>query len=1300
MLVQLLYLIAAANLAFADPPQGNPPLQGKSPQGNSPQGNSPQGNSPQGNSPQDNSPQGNSPQGKPIFKFAPIKGLSADKTLFFMDISNCGPPIEPPANSSSALLPINMVQSPASIGGHPAGIEFQFNNYGQSVYFTLCAPFISASELDKFMTTFNPVANQTNGVCTVVLPWDLDNSLVANCFSKSENKLSGTTRFTAWTDTLSASGSYNLEFEFEGDALKAAADTKTVIGAMTASFTVDMLDYNSDGAGTLEFHIAAKMDLNSPANSEVRTITGLDSVPAVATTPKLTMIGGDNFKYNSTVTCIPSTNPNQVATFSYLGSARVCIKSDVPDGDSEPDCDKRVPQHFQITFSLDSACKVSYKIKSNIVSAAVTDLSHTTKLFAPSTWKLALTSDFLKAAGFRIDALSLTITYKDKTATVDPNCLSAMFQPLESDAGNTILTFFANPLDKAAVFPTDLGCASGKLDAFVMPNVGSYRFGVNMRFMDSKVSRRDNNTAGNTSSIPATGGVSVTVTTDGSRNLASSAQLLGSGLAAVAAVAAVLSMNRVLVTVREGRNFSPVRFDGGGESRLYLQCRFNNEILTTDPVPFDEEPVWDTDLAWDISHKPLAFLRTQRAKLKLVCYAIDALNRRVQVGYVMLDLRTAASAVSSDLNAPLESGKENPSVWYPLLNVNTTKKTPMSVFKPELKIAFVIIQKVGNILFSGFIVFIDRCSRVLQIPPAATGSIPPISKQKRLKNLNIPSSAVSPKPMLISSPKAIRIQLYPDGATQPPSPAYQFNQNQTLFTTTSGLPIELTPTGCYQIGFNGPNWLLNFTIAFAENLAILRPHSLDSNAVATTPVEGYYFSYSFLGNTITTTPFPNLSKPSFPSERISFRIRASEHDFSQFLADVEVLVVSLCQEPGGEVIGYAEVPLMGVMADADEKSRDLATKAEGLGVVEAAVGGFRKLPGAAGASISRSQSPGVNDMLRSSLARSIMANQEAHDPDTEDLKRRQKILETVVTFHDAKQQLPVSVDGKVAGLGISVIVSPDFQSDLIEAETGGLQRHLLGGAETEGYDENEFEEYDHQEVYDEQVKPVVSGSPELLGRRLVDPRHGAESPDLKTDMPVPQSPPIQTSFQQPAISQTEEFAKYTQQNQIPAMNAANLQMDQISQQRQPDLSRHPATKNQSLPAAVPKPAPWHQYRFSIDLRSICGIHPAHGPIFLKYSYAPFGTTAPITTYPPVKPTNPIATTSTHKPARLDLPNSFCAFEFVMGAERLLTYLEAVPLAIEVWNTDAYEKNVQIGVATVDLSAVCLKERKVVYEPVQ
>ncbi|KAJ3234137.1 hypothetical protein HDU81_001698 [Chytriomyces hyalinus] len=484
------------------------------------------------------------PQVNPVFQFGRLRHDPTNtQFLFYMDISQCGPQIATPANSSSALLPVDMVQSPGSTSGDPAGIEFKFNNYGQLVWFPLCPPFISADELSTFMATFNPVVKQENGVCTVVLPWDLDSKLVSICFSKSQNKLSGTTRFTAITEKLRASGSYNLEFEFDGDALKAGtSDPITVIGAMTATFTVNNLDYNSDGTGTLRFQIDTEMDAGSPADSEVRNITGLDSAPAVITTPKLTMIGGSQFKYSSTVACIPSTNPNQVTTFSYLGTARTCIKSSATNGDTESDCAKRVPQQFQITFSLDSTCKVSYKIKSNIVSAAVTDLANSAKLFAASTWKLALTSDFLKAAGFRIDALNLTITSGGKVATVDPKCLPAMVQSLPTDAGNTVLTFTANPLDKTAVFPKDLGCASGKLDAFVMANLASYTFGVNMRFMDAKLSRgyrRDNSTSGNGGSIPATGGASVTVTTDGSRNLASSAQLLGSSL--VAAAAALIS---------------------------------------------------------------------------------------------------------------------------------------------------------------------------------------------------------------------------------------------------------------------------------------------------------------------------------------------------------------------------------------------------------------------------------------------------------------------------------------------------------------------------------------------------------------------------------------------------------------------------------------------------------------------------------------------------------------------------------------------------------------------------------------
>ncbi|KAI8821929.1 hypothetical protein BJ741DRAFT_655293 [Chytriomyces cf. hyalinus JEL632] len=480
----------------------------------------------------------------PIFQFGTLPyDPTNSQVLFYMDISKCGPQL-PATNSSSSLLPINMIQSPGSTGGDPAGIEFQFNNYGQHICFPQCPPIASADEFTAFMATFNPTVKQVNGVCTVVLPWDLDNSLVANCFAKSQNKLSGPTRFLAQKDKLRASGSYNLEFEFTGDALTTSAKATNVVGAITAGFTVNNLDYNSDGAGTLKFQIDATMDTNSPADAEVRYVTGLDNAPTSANIPKLAKVDASGFSYSTKVTCIPSENPNQVSSYSYLGTARSCIKASAKNGDTAADCDKRVPQQFQITFSLDSTCKVSYKIKNNIVTAAVTDPSSanpSTKLFAQSTWNLSLKSDFLKAAGFRIETLGLTISTGGKTATVDPTCLPVMVKSAQTEAGNTLLAFAANPLDKAATFPTTINCANGKMDAFILATVTDYTFGVNMRFMDAK-SLRGYKRDGNSSNVPETGAVTFTATVDGVSNLASAGSSMSVGGAAAALFAGLMAL--------------------------------------------------------------------------------------------------------------------------------------------------------------------------------------------------------------------------------------------------------------------------------------------------------------------------------------------------------------------------------------------------------------------------------------------------------------------------------------------------------------------------------------------------------------------------------------------------------------------------------------------------------------------------------------------------------------------------------------------------------------------------------------
>ncbi|KAJ3295057.1 hypothetical protein HDU79_009893 [Rhizoclosmatium sp. JEL0117] len=701
----------------------------------------------------------------------------------------------------------------------------------------------------------------------------------------------------------------------------------------------------------------------------------------------------------------------------------------------------------------------------------------------------------------------------------------------------------------------------------------------------------------------------------------------------------------VLVTVREGRHFHAGGLFNPATTKLYIQCRFNNEILTTDPTPFSHDPVWDTDLAWDIQHKPLAFLRTQRAKLKIVCFAIDNRNKRTQVGYVMLDLRTASSTANPKWNADPDVEKDAAWGWYPLVNVlsGTNVKT---VFRPELKLAFSVAVKTHEHPTSNPSQSWDR---VAQLPT-----------QKSLQSLKKMRNASSPKPVLLTSPKAIRVQLFPDSGRTSPVQIQQ-NQNQTLFTTSSGIPIELTPTGCYQIGFNGPNWLLNFTIAFAENLTLLAPPTKSDKGETSSEDEealaGYYFSYSFLGNTITTTPFQDLEKPIFPSERISFRIRASDQDLAQFLTDVEVLVVCLCDATkDGAVLGFSEVAFAGIMEEGAEDDG-------GIGVISASVGGAGGGGAGSGALTSRPQSPDADRVFRSSTTRSVMTR-----------KKESRVLEKVVPFYDARRELPVSAEGKVAGLGISVMVTPDLQTDLVEAESGGPQQALLGEEEpvhddaenlkeAEEYGEQEFEEYD-------QVDTV--NSPKMVQRRALSPER-MESPDLYTDVPQPQTQPAQLKPVERPVP-----AQRVQQQQSQAAQDA-----------------------QFTPQPIVKGNPWHQYRFSIDLRSLRGLDPAHGPVFLRYTYLPFGSTAPISTHPPVKPTTPNATSSTNPQPQstLEMPHSFCAFEFVMGQERLLTYLEAVPLTIELWCLpDKYSKEVRIGLATVDLSIVTTKELKQLTDP--
>lgn len=138
------------------------------------------------------------------------------------------------------------------------------------------------------------------------------------------------------------------------------------------------------------------------------------------------------------------------------------------------------------------------------------------------------------------------------------------------------------------------------------------------------------------------------------------------------------------LTTITGRNFIRKQ-----NSKVYIQCRFNTEVLTTNPTSHEAKPIWDTELAWEVESKvfststfrvfhfnfpvfkALHYLKSQRATLKLMVHSIDGHNRRDTLGYVVLDLRAATQKADSV------------DKWYPLINSKVG-----GAFRPEIKLSF------------------------------------------------------------------------------------------------------------------------------------------------------------------------------------------------------------------------------------------------------------------------------------------------------------------------------------------------------------------------------------------------------------------------------------------------------------------------------------------------------------------------------------------------------------------------------------------------------------------------------------
>ena len=132
----------------------------------------------------------------------------------------------------------------------------------------------------------------------------------------------------------------------------------------------------------------------------------------------------------------------------------------------------------------------------------------------------------------------------------------------------------------------------------------------------------------------------------------------------------------VVISVLEGRNF-PSR----PKHHLIIECKFDGELLATDPVEHVEAPNFTTELAWEMDRRALHQHKMQRTPVKLQCFAVDNSTMiRENIGYILLDLRGAQQ-------------KPKTSKWYNLLS------SKYSRLKPAIKISMVLENDTS---FKGF----------------------------------------------------------------------------------------------------------------------------------------------------------------------------------------------------------------------------------------------------------------------------------------------------------------------------------------------------------------------------------------------------------------------------------------------------------------------------------------------------------------------------------------------------------------------------------------------------------------------
>ncbi|KAJ3124557.1 hypothetical protein HK098_001057 [Nowakowskiella sp. JEL0407] len=668
-----------------------------------------------------------------------------------------------------------------------------------------------------------------------------------------------------------------------------------------------------------------------------------------------------------------------------------------------------------------------------------------------------------------------------------------------------------------------------------------------------------------------------------------------------------MAENTVLVTVLEGRYFQI--FPGKQLQKVYIQCRFNNEILTTDPVTLTSSPIWDTELAWDLPSKLLHFFRSQRASLKLICYSLNpTTNARDSLGFIMLDLRTAVSFTDSTPTNAASIEK-----WYPLVNSKIVNGR-----RPEVKLSFAVGGKglTSETVLKSSSLYIQQ------------------QEKQRMQQLGASQADQKPKETSVSVSKNDQTNVKPEKTPTPVRTHPSKDQRQSLVTKPKfSLPVSITNAGVFQIGSPPylPNiYTLKIIISFAEHLNLLVATQPNPNTL-------YHFDIVFNAQRSTLSPFPELSNPKFASEQISIRfIVSSVLHLGLFLQELGELSVYLCEveteygrENDDKVLGVATAPLHGL-------------------VINDSHGGVK-----------------VGNVVEQVRPMSRIGVQ------------------------------PLSMIVNYPGIGISMAITEESEIEKNQNVSNIASKHQ--NVNNEGTPSQPLNQQPQQPSFESSFPTSKLPKPDF-SKYNQPATFDHNSTTTYTTKPTSDSKKIE---ERPVLVQPYEGSP-PRKRQSPARFSSPGRFSSPSPLRDTKTRQH--TRTASTPKAEPvisKPEPriptqWRQYRFSIELQSLRNFKNVYSrnpsSIFLRYTYTPFGS-SPFQTHPPVLvPAVPLTTKQ-----EIPFSNAFCSFEFIMSPDRLITYLEAVPLIVEVWGKDieGNKKDVKIGIVQIDMNGVWYADKRIV-----